>query len=342
MMPNKGIGIFRGNGMNSNKKNKIFFSYAEKDSKRLKIPEIAKILEYEKYSVYFFQNGIEFLGKKITEDIEKNIKDSKIFIAFFTESYRDSNNCQMECSLASKRNKTIIPLFEESSLIPTSCKNNRGIDLKKTINPSDIVKSIKNVLREEAPPKVETDILIPKGHKKENGNRDPVIKIINGKMDIVLGGINVLPDLKEAYYETDQNIRNVLNKMREGDESSWIGLFKSGLKHGIYELNFDLSDCKFWDQIESGREVTVNVIFQHRKGWGTLSYRKFTSTKPTEILRMDDNYSSGWKEYNHPIYLILDKTKPEEKLFTLQFQNCHSRGWMDICKLKVCLEAPIR
>jgi len=341
MINNKGIVIFWGYGMNSNKKNKLFFSYAEKDSKRLKIPEIAKILEHEKYFVYYFQNGIEFLGKKIPEDIEKNIKESKIFIAFFTESYRDSDNCQKEYKLASKRNKTIIPLFEESSQIPTSCTY-RGVDLKKTINPSDIVKSIKNLLRKEPPPIVETDILIPKGHKKEDGNRTPVIKILNGKIDIILGGINVLPDLKEAYYETNQNIKNVLDRMIEGDKTSWIGLYKSRLTHGIFEINFDLSDCKLWDQIKSNQEVKVKVILQHRKGWGTLSYSKVTSTKPTEILRIQDNPSPDWKEYHCSFSLFPDKTNPMEKLFTLQFQNCHFRDWMDICNLKVCLEAPIR
>lgn len=328
--------------MNSNKKDKLFFSYAEKDSKRLKIPAIAKLLEHEKYPVYYFQNGIEFLGNKIKEDIEKNIKESKIFIAFFTESYVDSDNCQMEYELASKRKKTIIPLFEESSQIPTPCKDYRGVDLKKTKNPSDIVKTIKNLLREGPPPKGETDILIPKGHKIEEGRRNPVIKIINGKIDIYLGGINVLPDLKEAYYETNQNIKNVFDRMLEGDETSWIGLYKSGLSHGIFELNFDLSDCKFWDQIESNQEVKVKVILQHKRGWGTLSYSKFTSTKRTEILRMEDNYSPDWKELECSFSLFPEKTNPEENLFTLQFQNCHFRDWMDICKLKICLEAPIR
>ncbi|MDD1776784.1 MAG: toll/interleukin-1 receptor domain-containing protein, partial [Candidatus Helarchaeota archaeon] len=74
--------------MSSNKKNKLFFSYAEKDSERLKIPDIAKVLEHEKYAVYYYQKGNEFLGEKIKEDIAKNIKDSKIFIGFFTKSYQ--------------------------------------------------------------------------------------------------------------------------------------------------------------------------------------------------------------------------------------------------------------
>jgi len=84
----------------------VFISYCHKDINL--INPILKILDEMGIS-YFIDRDDALIGINYNVVLERNIRDCKIFLMFFTENYNQSKSCAYEVWAASNQDKDIIP-----------------------------------------------------------------------------------------------------------------------------------------------------------------------------------------------------------------------------------------
>ena len=89
------------------KKNYIFLSYSHEN--RDIVNTIANRIENDDYCVWY-DNGIN-PGSEWAEDIAVHIEKAKVFIAFITKEYLQSENCKDELSYARENNLVILLVF---------------------------------------------------------------------------------------------------------------------------------------------------------------------------------------------------------------------------------------
>ena len=91
----------------------IFISYSTNDSDKIQ-PLVNQISTIQGVEIFFAERSI-MPGSLINQTIIKTIKDSDIFLVFFSESARKSNYVQQEIGAAKSHNKYIIPILLDST-----------------------------------------------------------------------------------------------------------------------------------------------------------------------------------------------------------------------------------
>lgn len=93
-------------GIDGDEKSDIFISYCHKDLDL--VTPILKILDHMGVS-YFIDREDALLGLNYNEVLERNIRNCKILLMFFTDNYNNSKSCAYEIWAASSQDKAIIP-----------------------------------------------------------------------------------------------------------------------------------------------------------------------------------------------------------------------------------------
>jgi len=91
----------------------IFISYSTNDSDKIQ-PLVNQISTIQGVKIFFAEKSI-MPGSSINQTIIKTIKDSDIFLVFFSESALRSNYVQQEIGAAKSYNKCIIPILLDST-----------------------------------------------------------------------------------------------------------------------------------------------------------------------------------------------------------------------------------
>lgn len=91
----------------------VFISYCHKDIDL--VNPILKILDEMGIS-YFIDRDDALLGLNYNVVLERNIRDCKIFLMFFTNNYNESKSCAYEVWAASNQDKAIIPFRFDNSV----------------------------------------------------------------------------------------------------------------------------------------------------------------------------------------------------------------------------------
>jgi hypothetical protein len=91
----------------------IFVSYSSEDSDKIR-PILNQLSTIKAIKIFFAEKTID-PGEKISQTIIQNIKNSDIFIVFYSTSAVKSNYVQQEIGVAKSSNKIIIPIILDSS-----------------------------------------------------------------------------------------------------------------------------------------------------------------------------------------------------------------------------------
>ncbi|MFZ3170176.1 MAG: toll/interleukin-1 receptor domain-containing protein [Candidatus Methanoperedens sp.] len=92
---------------------KIFISYSTKDLDKIK--RVLNQLQAIKDIRIFFADETISPGDLVSQTIINNIKNSDVFILFYSESAMKSNYVQQEIGVARSNNKIIIPILLDSN-----------------------------------------------------------------------------------------------------------------------------------------------------------------------------------------------------------------------------------
>ncbi len=92
---------------------KIFISYSTKDLEKIK-PVLNQLSAIKEIRIFFADETIN-PGDLVSQTIINNIKNSDVFILFYSESAVKSNYVQQEIGVARSNNKIIIPILLDSS-----------------------------------------------------------------------------------------------------------------------------------------------------------------------------------------------------------------------------------
>ncbi len=110
----------------------VFVSYAMVDSARLNIVEIAERLSKKhKIRVHYWQGWDGYPDGNIIDFMEKNIRNSSVFIPICTQAMVESDNCKKERDMAIYQNKKTIPVFEQFEFVPDIFQPYKGINISK-------------------------------------------------------------------------------------------------------------------------------------------------------------------------------------------------------------------
>jgi hypothetical protein len=91
----------------------IFISYSTNDSDKIK-PVLNQLSSIQDTKIFFADQTIN-PGDYINQIIINNIKNSDLFIIFYSESAIKSNYVQQEIGVAKSNNKIIIPILLDSN-----------------------------------------------------------------------------------------------------------------------------------------------------------------------------------------------------------------------------------
>jgi len=91
----------------------IFISYSTEDIEKIK-PVLDPILTIPNTKIFFAEKSIN-PGDNISQTIVNNIKNSDVFLVFYSESAIKSNYVQQEIGVAKSNNKIIIPILLDSN-----------------------------------------------------------------------------------------------------------------------------------------------------------------------------------------------------------------------------------
>jgi hypothetical protein len=92
---------------------KIFISYSTKDLDKIK-PVLNQLSAIKEIRIFFADETIN-PGDLVSQTIINNIKNSDVFILFYSESALKSNYVQQEIGVARSNNKIIIPILLDSN-----------------------------------------------------------------------------------------------------------------------------------------------------------------------------------------------------------------------------------
>ena len=91
----------------------IFISYSTKDLDKIK-PVINQLSIIQNTKIFFADKSI-YPGDNISQTIIDSIKNSDVFLVFYSESAIKSNYVQQEIGVAKSNNKIIIPILLDDS-----------------------------------------------------------------------------------------------------------------------------------------------------------------------------------------------------------------------------------
>jgi hypothetical protein len=92
---------------------KIFISYSTKDLDKIK-PMLNQLSAIKEIKIFFADETIS-PGDFVNQTIINNIRNSDVFILFYSESAVKSNYVQQEIGVAKSNNKIIIPILLDSN-----------------------------------------------------------------------------------------------------------------------------------------------------------------------------------------------------------------------------------
>lgn len=92
---------------------KIFISYSTKNLDKIK-PVLNQLSAIKDIKIFFADETIS-LGDLVSQTIINNIRNSDVFILFYSESAVKSNYVQQEIGVARSNNKIIIPILLDSN-----------------------------------------------------------------------------------------------------------------------------------------------------------------------------------------------------------------------------------
>jgi TIR domain len=92
---------------------KIFISYSTKDLDKIK-PVLNQLSTIKEIRIFFADETIN-PGDLVSQTIIDNIRNSDVFILFYSESAVKSNYVQQEIGVARSNNKLIIPILLDSN-----------------------------------------------------------------------------------------------------------------------------------------------------------------------------------------------------------------------------------
>lgn len=160
------------------KENYIFLSYSHEN--RGIVNTIANKIENDGYCVWY-DNGIN-PGSEWAEDIAVHIEKAKVFIAFITKEYLQSENCKDELSYARENNLVILLVFLDKELEISGgmkLRNHRRQQLfyYKYSDKNDFYSKLYssdeiNLCNENSREKLQTDNCALKENESENINID--------------------------------------------------------------------------------------------------------------------------------------------------------------------------
>lgn len=87
----------------------VFISYSDKDRRRI-IPILGLLKNIQDLKIFFADRSIN-PGEEISKTIANAIKDSNLFLVFFSISAMQSSFVQQEIGFAKANNKIIIPIL---------------------------------------------------------------------------------------------------------------------------------------------------------------------------------------------------------------------------------------
>jgi hypothetical protein len=140
---------------------KIFFSYADSDSEYFQIPTIARALELVQEI-----DKVNYWKRDAKTDISKFMFEEVVkcddFVVFCSENSLCSQAVKQEWEFALRLGKRIIPVFEDTTLIPDPLQMKRGIQVfsssrkkkrKKTVsNISKLIDDMKKLILDPSQP----------------------------------------------------------------------------------------------------------------------------------------------------------------------------------------------
>src|SRR5271157_4714245 len=90
----------------------LFLSYSTADLDTFRIPEIVSVLEQAPTIEHVYYWGRDCVGgQSIIAYMRDNVKISDVFLAFSTETSRNSDSVSQELEMAVYQHKRIIPVY---------------------------------------------------------------------------------------------------------------------------------------------------------------------------------------------------------------------------------------